>query len=87
MLEFSLSDLNRHSGELADVAIASPILLKKHGRPHLVLMSIEHYGSLETGSRPTGSQPQKQAVKQRPRSKLSTLSTQYRHEVEEPGDY
>lgn len=46
MNEFSLSHLNRHAGELADKAMMSPILLRKHGRPHLVMMSFDHYQTL-----------------------------------------
>lgn len=46
MNEFSLSHLNRHAGELADKAMMSPILLRKHGRPQLVMMSFDHYVSL-----------------------------------------
>lgn len=46
MKEFSLSDLNRRPGELADAALASPIMLRKHGRFQLVMMSAEHYEKL-----------------------------------------
>ena len=46
MNEFSLSHLNRHAGELTDKAMMSPILLRKHGRPHLVMMSFDHYQTL-----------------------------------------
>ncbi len=46
MREFNLSDLNRRSGELADLALVAPISLKKHGRPHLVLLSAAEYERL-----------------------------------------
>lgn len=46
MNEFSLSQLNRRAGELADKAMISPILFRKYGRPQLVMMSFDHYQTL-----------------------------------------
>jgi len=54
MNEFSLSHLNRRAGELADKAMMSPILLRKHGRPHLVIMSFDHYQTLTGASSASG---------------------------------
>jgi len=50
--EFSLSDLNRRPGVLADKALSTPVLLTKHGRPHLLLISIDHYQALGGSLRP-----------------------------------
>lgn len=46
MKEYSLSDLNRRPGELADQALIEPLLLKKHKRPQLVMMSAAHYAKV-----------------------------------------
>lgn len=43
MKTFAFSDLNRQSGEVLDAALAEPVTLTKHGKPKLVVMSIEDY--------------------------------------------
>jgi prevent-host-death family protein len=57
--EFSLSDLNRRPGELVDLALVEPLVLKKRGRRQLVLMSASAYdamvsGRLEGAEKPAG---------------------------------
>nr|WP_314262330.1 type II toxin-antitoxin system prevent-host-death family antitoxin [uncultured Devosia sp.] len=46
MREFSLSALNRRPGEIADQAMIEPVMLRKHGRPQVVMMSAEYYEKL-----------------------------------------
>lgn len=46
MKQFSLSELNRRSGEIVDAALAGPVFLSKHGRSHVVLMSAAQYAEL-----------------------------------------
>lgn len=41
MKSFSLSELNRHSGEIVDAALAAPVGLTKHGKRKLVMMDAE----------------------------------------------
>ena len=79
MREYSLSDLNRRPGELVDKALASPILLKKHGRAQLVMMSIEHFEGLTTPSPP-------QSKPAAPKNKLASLKALYRPESGDPDD-
>ncbi len=43
MKSFAFSDLNRHSGEVLDAALAAPVTLNKRGKPKLVMMSVEQY--------------------------------------------
>lgn len=47
MKTFSLSDLNRQSGDVVDAALAAPVKLTKHGKPKLVVMSVEAYDQLD----------------------------------------
>jgi prevent-host-death family protein len=46
MKTFSLSDLNRQSGEVVDAAMAGPVSLTKRGKPKLVMMPYEVYERL-----------------------------------------
>lgn len=48
MKSFSLSELNRKPGEVADAAIVAPVSLTKRGKPRLVMMPVSHYESLRT---------------------------------------
>jgi prevent-host-death family protein len=48
--EFKAADLTRHTSELFDAAIRSPIAITKHRKPKFVLMSMEQYRLLERGS-------------------------------------
>lgn len=43
MKTFSLSDLNRQSGEVVDAAMAGPVSLTKRGKPKLVMMPYDVY--------------------------------------------
>ena len=43
MKSFAFSDLNRQSGEVLDAALAAPITLTKHGKPKLVVLSVEQF--------------------------------------------
>jgi prevent-host-death family protein len=46
MKSFSLSELNRHPGEIVDAALAAPVGLTKHGKRKLVLMDAQTYERL-----------------------------------------
>jgi len=46
MKSFAFSDLNRQSGEVLDAALAAPVTLTKHGKPKVVMMSVEDYQRL-----------------------------------------
>ena len=87
MDEFSLSQLNRRAGELADKAMISPILLRKHGRPQLVLMSFDQYQTLightsQTDVRPDGERKERVA-----RSGLAALTSIEWAESEVPDEF
>ena len=41
--EFKAADLTRHTSELFDAAIRSPIAITKHRKPKFVLMSMDQY--------------------------------------------
>lgn len=49
MKTFSLSDLNRQSGEVVDAAMAGPVSLTKRGKPKLVMMDAGTYEILRHG--------------------------------------
>ena len=49
MKSFSLSELNRHPGEIVDAALAGPVSLTKHGKPKLVVMDAVRYEILKHG--------------------------------------
>ncbi len=44
--EFKAADLTRHTSELFDAAIRSPIAITKHRKPKFVLMSMDQYQQL-----------------------------------------
>lgn len=46
MKSFTLSDLNRQSGEVVDAAMVAPVSLTKRGKPKLVMMPYEVYERL-----------------------------------------
>lgn len=48
--EFKAADLTRHTSELFDAAIRSPVAITKHRKPKFVLMSMEQYRRMERGS-------------------------------------
>lgn len=43
MKTFSLSELNRHPGEIVDAALAAPVSLTKNGKRKLVMMDAQTY--------------------------------------------
>ena len=43
MKSFSLSELNRHPGEIVDAALAAPVGLTKPGKRKLVMMDAQMY--------------------------------------------
>ena len=43
---FKAADLTRHTSELFDAAIRSPIAITKHRKPKFVLMSMDQYKKL-----------------------------------------
>ena len=49
MKSFSLSELNRHSGEIVDAALAAPVSLTKRGKRKLVMMDAVTYEILKHG--------------------------------------
>ena len=48
--EFKAADLTRHTSELFDAAIRSPVAITKHRKPKFVLMSIDQYQQLAKGA-------------------------------------
>ena len=48
--EFKASDLTRHTSDLFDAAIRSPIAITKHRKPKFVLMSMDQYQQLTRGA-------------------------------------
>ncbi len=48
--EFKAADLTRHTSDLFDAAIRSPIAITKHRKPKFVLMSMDQYQSLMRGA-------------------------------------
>lgn len=48
--KFKAAELARHTTELFDAAIKSPIAITKHRKPKFVLMSMEQYMQLTQGS-------------------------------------
>lgn len=51
MKTFAFSDLNRQSGDVLDAALAGPVTLTKHGKPKVVMMSIEEFRRLRRSPR------------------------------------
>lgn len=49
MKSFSLSELNRQSGEVVDAAMVAPISLTKRGKPKLVMMPAATYELIRHG--------------------------------------
>jgi prevent-host-death family protein len=47
--EFKAADLTRHTSELFDAAIRSPVAITKHRKPKFVLMSMDQYQQLAKG--------------------------------------
>ncbi len=47
--EFKAIDLTRHTSDLFDAAIRSPVAITKHRKPKFVLMSMDQYQQLARG--------------------------------------
>jgi prevent-host-death family protein len=48
--EFKAADLTRHTSELFEAAIRSPVAITKHRKPKFVLMSMDQYRQLAHGA-------------------------------------
>jgi prevent-host-death family protein len=48
--EFKAADLTRHTSDLFDAAIRSPIAITKHRKPKFVLMSMDQFQQLTGGT-------------------------------------
>ena len=48
--EFKAADLTRHTSDLFDAAIRSPVAITKHRKPKFVLMSMDQYQQLARGA-------------------------------------
>ena len=46
MKSFAFSDLNRQSGQVLDAALAEPVTLTKHGKPKVVMLSLDQFEKL-----------------------------------------
>ena len=49
--EFKAADLTRHTSDLFDAAIRSPIAITRHRKPKFVLMSMDQYQQITPGLR------------------------------------
>ncbi|WP_140846757.1 type II toxin-antitoxin system prevent-host-death family antitoxin [Paracoccus sp. FO-3] len=47
--EFKAADLTRHTSDLFEAAIRSPVAITKHRKPRFVLMSMDQYRKLTQG--------------------------------------
>jgi len=47
---FEAADLTRHTSDLFDAAMRSPIAITKHRKPKFVLMSMDQYQQLARGA-------------------------------------
>ena len=47
--EFKAADLTRHTSELFEAAIRSPVAITKHRKPKFVLMSMDQYRQMAKG--------------------------------------
>jgi prevent-host-death family protein len=46
MTRYTISDLSRRSGDIIAEALRRPVIIAKHNKPRLVLLSIEDYRKL-----------------------------------------
>ena len=54
MRQFTTADLNKHVGDVTDVASRGPVVLTKHRNPRFVLMSYEYYEQMRARGAPRG---------------------------------
>jgi prevent-host-death family protein len=52
MRQFTTGDLNKQVGDVTDAASREPIVLTRHNKPRLVLMSYDYYERMRTGADP-----------------------------------
>lgn len=52
MKTMSAKDAKNGFGLLIDTALVEPVTIEKHGRPVVVVMSVEEYERLATGQKP-----------------------------------
>ena len=50
--EFKAADLTRHTSELFDAAIRSPVAITKHRKPRYVLMTYDEFEAMKTRGDP-----------------------------------
>lgn len=74
MRSFSLSELNRRPGEIADHARVAPVFLTKRNRPSLVMLSIEDYEELTRQGTSRRAETSPAGIKGRRPSKFGVLS-------------
>ena len=72
MQERTLSDLNRHAGEILEMAAVQPVALTRYRRVRYILMSADHYRSVTAGGNGE-SQPTMEAEEPESPSQLSLL--------------
>lgn len=46
MKSFAFSDLNRQPGEVLDAALVEPVTLTRHGKPKVIMLSVEEFARL-----------------------------------------
>lgn len=47
---FAAADLTRHTGDLFEAATRAPVAITRHRKPRFVVMSVDHYEALVSGS-------------------------------------
>ena len=52
MRSFSTHDLNKLVGEVTDAAVKATVMITRHRKPRLVMMSIEHYQRISASHYP-----------------------------------
>lgn len=55
MKQYTFSDMNRASGEILEAAMVEPVVLTKHGKEKLFVLSARDYYRLRGEPRPTKS--------------------------------
>lgn len=55
MKQYSFSDMNRSSGEILEMAMIEPVVLTKHGKEKLIVLSARDYHRLRGEPSPTES--------------------------------
>jgi prevent-host-death family protein len=50
MKSYTSLDLQQHTGEIQRAAVAEPVIITNHGRPRLVISTVEEFARLKTAS-------------------------------------